>query len=61
MTGLSAFAIHMKYKALNISLPIELHSWVKTRSKNGGLEVPVSRVVAHAIQELKTKEERRKK
>ena len=51
----------MKYKALNVSLPIELHSWVKTRSKNGGLEVPVSRLVAHALQELKNKEDRRKK
>lgn len=51
----------MKYKALNVSLPLELHSWVKARSKNGGLEVPVSRLVAHALQELKNKEDRRKK
>jgi hypothetical protein len=51
----------MNYKALNVSLPLELHNWVKSRCKNGGIEVPVSRVVAHALQELKNKEERRKK
>jgi len=51
----------MNYKALNVSLPVELHNWVKSRCKNGGIEVPVSRVVAHAIQELKNKEERKKK
>jgi hypothetical protein len=52
---------HMNYKALNVSLPLELHNWVKSRCKNGGIEVPVSRVVAHALQELKNKEERKKK
>jgi hypothetical protein len=51
----------MNYKALNVSLPVELHNWVKSRCKNGGIEVPVSRVVAHALQELKNKEERKKK
>lgn len=51
----------MKYKALNVSIPIELHNWVKTRSKVGGLEVPVSRIVALALTEFKAREERRKK
>lgn len=51
----------MKYKALNISLPPDLHDWVKKRAESGGIAVPVSRVVAHALAELKAREERRKK
>ncbi len=45
-----------KHKAISISLPSEVWNYVKSRAENGGVKVPLSRVVAHAIEQLAIKE-----
>jgi hypothetical protein len=47
-----------KHKAVSISLPSEVWEYVKSRAESGGVKVPLSRVVAHAIKELAIKESR---
>jgi hypothetical protein len=47
-----------KHKAVSISLPSEVWDWVKGRAENGGVKVPLSRVVAHAIEQMAIKENR---
>ena len=41
-----------KHKAVSISLPSEVWDYVKSRAESGGVKVPLSRVVAHAIEQL---------
>jgi hypothetical protein len=45
-----------KHKAVSISLPTEVWDYVKTRAESGEVKVPLSRVVAHAIEQLAIKE-----
>ena len=47
-----------KHKAVSISLPSEVWDYVKSRAENGGVKLPLSRVVAHAIEQLALKESR---
>ena len=47
-----------KHKAVSISLPSEVWDYVKNRAESGGVKVPLSRVVAHAIEQLALKENR---
>jgi hypothetical protein len=45
-----------KHKAVSISLPSEVWNYVKNRAESGGVKVPLSRVVAHAIEQLARKD-----
>jgi hypothetical protein len=47
-----------KHKAVSISLPSEVWDYVKSRAESGGVKVPLSRVVAHAIEQLALQENR---
>ncbi len=49
-----------KHIKISVSLPIELLQWVEKYAKETGIEIPISRVVAKAVSDLRTKESKKK-
>jgi hypothetical protein len=43
-------------KAINLSLAPDLWEWIRKKSDNDGLKIPVSRVIAHLLGQVIEKE-----